>query len=144
MSGVDPNIALHRLHVDPSFRSIKQKKRNFSEEKNLAIQKGVADLIRSHAIRELQFPEWISNVVMSRSPTTSGGCALTLPTSTRPALRTITHYFVWEGWSTEVQSTRYSTSSTPREDTIKFCSMKMTKKKPRSSHNMGCTAGGEW
>ncbi|GAA0160782.1 hypothetical protein LIER_17258 [Lithospermum erythrorhizon] len=56
MPGVDPNIALHRLHVDSSFRPIKQKKRNFSEEKNPAIQKEVADLIRSHTIRELQFP----------------------------------------------------------------------------------------
>ncbi|GAA0146472.1 hypothetical protein LIER_36326 [Lithospermum erythrorhizon] len=64
MPGVDPDITLYRLHVDPSFRPIKQKKRNFSDEKNLAIQKEVGDLIMSHAIREMKFPEWISNVVM--------------------------------------------------------------------------------
>ncbi|GAA0162202.1 hypothetical protein LIER_18344 [Lithospermum erythrorhizon] len=29
MPGVDPDIPLHRLHVNPSFRPIKQKKRNF-------------------------------------------------------------------------------------------------------------------
>ncbi|GAA0157491.1 hypothetical protein LIER_14747 [Lithospermum erythrorhizon] len=39
MPWVDPNIALHRLYVDPSFRPIKQKKRNFWDEKNLTIQK---------------------------------------------------------------------------------------------------------
>ncbi|GAA0140994.1 hypothetical protein LIER_02238 [Lithospermum erythrorhizon] len=54
--GCGPDTALHRLHVDPSFRPIKQKKRNFSDEKNLAIQKEVADLMKSHAIRELHFP----------------------------------------------------------------------------------------
>ncbi|GAA0148740.1 hypothetical protein LIER_36787 [Lithospermum erythrorhizon] len=41
-----------------------QKKRNFSEEKNLAIQEEVEELIKAGAIRELQFPEWIANVVM--------------------------------------------------------------------------------
>ncbi|GAA0138989.1 hypothetical protein LIER_00625 [Lithospermum erythrorhizon] len=68
MPGVDPNVALHRLHVDSSFRPNKQKNRNFSNEKNLVIQKEVADQIRSHAIRELQLPDWISNVVMVKKP----------------------------------------------------------------------------
>ncbi|GAA0173385.1 hypothetical protein LIER_27012 [Lithospermum erythrorhizon] len=49
MLGVDPNIALHCLHVDPSFRPIKQKKRNFSDETNLAIQE-VTNLMKSHTI----------------------------------------------------------------------------------------------
>ncbi|GAA0186605.1 hypothetical protein LIER_33893 [Lithospermum erythrorhizon] len=36
----------YNLHVDPSFRPIKQKNRKFSDEKNIAIQKEVEDLIR--------------------------------------------------------------------------------------------------
>ncbi|GAA0140258.1 hypothetical protein LIER_01639 [Lithospermum erythrorhizon] len=62
--GVDKEIALRRLHVDPSFKPVKQKKRNFSDEKNRAIQKEVEELVATKAIRELQFLEWIANVVM--------------------------------------------------------------------------------
>ncbi|GAA0152522.1 hypothetical protein LIER_43182 [Lithospermum erythrorhizon] len=54
MPGVDAELSLHRLHVDPSFRLVKQKKRNFSDEKNLAIQKEVEELVKADALRELQ------------------------------------------------------------------------------------------
>ncbi|GAA0142582.1 hypothetical protein LIER_03446 [Lithospermum erythrorhizon] len=64
MLGVDTELSLHRLHVEPSCRPVKQKKRNFSDEKNLAIQKEAEELVKANAIRELQFPEWIANVVM--------------------------------------------------------------------------------
>ncbi|GAA0176224.1 hypothetical protein LIER_29256 [Lithospermum erythrorhizon] len=62
--GVDVELALQRLHADPSFQPVKQKKRNFLDEKNLAIQKEIEDLAKANAIRELQFPEWITNAVM--------------------------------------------------------------------------------
>ncbi|GAA0163055.1 hypothetical protein LIER_19020 [Lithospermum erythrorhizon] len=61
---VDPEISLHNLHLDPSYKPVKQKKRNFSEEKNLAIREEVDELIKAGAIRELEFLEWIANVVM--------------------------------------------------------------------------------
>ncbi|GAA0162434.1 hypothetical protein LIER_18526 [Lithospermum erythrorhizon] len=61
---VDPEISLHKLHLDPSYKPVKQKKRNFSEEKNLAIREEVEKLMKVGAIWELQFPEWIANVVM--------------------------------------------------------------------------------
>ncbi|GAA0147828.1 hypothetical protein LIER_07434 [Lithospermum erythrorhizon] len=48
MTGVDKEIALHKLHVDPSFKPVKQKKRNFSDDKNRAIQKEVEELIRKN------------------------------------------------------------------------------------------------
>ncbi|GAA0158161.1 hypothetical protein LIER_15258 [Lithospermum erythrorhizon] len=37
MPGVDPEISLHKLHLDPSYKPVKQKKRNFSEEKKLVM-----------------------------------------------------------------------------------------------------------
>ncbi|GAA0153630.1 hypothetical protein LIER_37709 [Lithospermum erythrorhizon] len=64
MSGVDANISIYTLHVDPSHRHIKQKKRNLFEEKNQTIQEEIDELIKVVAIRELQFPKWIVNVVM--------------------------------------------------------------------------------
>ncbi|GAA0157125.1 hypothetical protein LIER_14457 [Lithospermum erythrorhizon] len=50
MLGVDPAVVLHRLHVDPLFPPIKQRKRTFSEEKNVAIIEEVANLMNTFAI----------------------------------------------------------------------------------------------
>ncbi|GAA0146361.1 hypothetical protein LIER_06339 [Lithospermum erythrorhizon] len=47
MLGVDPEISLHKLHLDSSYKPVKQKKRNFSEEKNLAIEEVI--LLEGHA-----------------------------------------------------------------------------------------------
>ncbi|GAA0158284.1 hypothetical protein LIER_15359 [Lithospermum erythrorhizon] len=57
MPGVDPEIAIHRLHVDSMFVPIKQRNRTFSDEKNMAIRNEVEALLKAKAIRELQFPE---------------------------------------------------------------------------------------
>ncbi|GAA0156742.1 hypothetical protein LIER_38337 [Lithospermum erythrorhizon] len=51
MPGVDAGLFIYRLHVDASFQPIKQKKRNSSDEKNLAIQKEVEELVVAKAIR---------------------------------------------------------------------------------------------
>ncbi|GAA0156475.1 hypothetical protein LIER_43362 [Lithospermum erythrorhizon] len=56
--------ALVTLIKNPSFKPVKQKKRNFSDDKNRAIQKEVEELVATKAISERQFPEWIANVVM--------------------------------------------------------------------------------
>ncbi|GAA0168225.1 hypothetical protein LIER_22990 [Lithospermum erythrorhizon] len=64
MPGVDPEVAIHRLHVDSMFVPIKQRKRTFSDEKNMAIGIEVEALLKARPIRELQFPEWIVNVVL--------------------------------------------------------------------------------
>ncbi|GAA0140624.1 hypothetical protein LIER_01933 [Lithospermum erythrorhizon] len=72
MSGVHADLAIHRLYSDPSFRHVTQKKRNFSYEKNLSIPEEVEELVHANAIRELQFPEWIVNIVMSNRQRSSG------------------------------------------------------------------------
>ncbi|GAA0139083.1 hypothetical protein LIER_00702 [Lithospermum erythrorhizon] len=63
MPGLSSEVALHKLHVNPSHRPMKKKKRNFLEEKSLAIRSEVDKLIKAGAIKELQFSEWISNVI---------------------------------------------------------------------------------
>ncbi|GAA0155089.1 hypothetical protein LIER_12905 [Lithospermum erythrorhizon] len=60
MPRVDPKISLHKLHLDPSYKPVKLKKRNFSEEKNLAIREEVDESIKAGAIREWQLPEDIT------------------------------------------------------------------------------------
>ncbi|GAA0151850.1 hypothetical protein LIER_10478 [Lithospermum erythrorhizon] len=68
MPGMDAELSLHILHLDPSFRPVEQKKRNFSDEKNPAIQKEVEELVKTNAIREFEFPEWIANMVIMKKP----------------------------------------------------------------------------
>ncbi|GAA0140886.1 hypothetical protein LIER_02156 [Lithospermum erythrorhizon] len=64
MPGIDPAITVHWLYVDTTFLPIKQKKRNFSDEKNMMIREEVQTLLKANAIRELKFPKWIANVVL--------------------------------------------------------------------------------
>ena len=68
MPGVDPQVALHKLHADPAFKPVKQKKRNFNEEKQSTIRREVKKQVSAKAIREIQFPEWIANVVLVKKP----------------------------------------------------------------------------
>ncbi|GAA0164585.1 hypothetical protein LIER_20181 [Lithospermum erythrorhizon] len=64
MPGVDSEMAIHRLHVDSMFVPIKQRKRTFSDEKKMEIRTKYEALLKARAIRELQFPEWIANVLV--------------------------------------------------------------------------------
>ncbi|GAA0166191.1 hypothetical protein LIER_21405 [Lithospermum erythrorhizon] len=52
----------------PNARPVKQKKRLFSDEKNAAIREEVQALLKAQAIRELQFPEWVANVILVKKP----------------------------------------------------------------------------
>ncbi|GAA0149211.1 hypothetical protein LIER_36885 [Lithospermum erythrorhizon] len=62
MHGIDTSVALHKLHVDSMYVPIKQKKRN--DEKNQAVIAEYELLLKVDVIRELQFLEWIANVVL--------------------------------------------------------------------------------
>ncbi|GAA0162449.1 hypothetical protein LIER_18539 [Lithospermum erythrorhizon] len=64
MASIDPEIAIHRLYVDSKSLPIKQKKRNFNDEKNAVIREEIQALLKDKAIGELKFPNWITNVVL--------------------------------------------------------------------------------
>ncbi|XP_073152515.1 uncharacterized protein [Henckelia pumila] len=55
---------VHRLNILAGARPIKQKKRHFGPEKDKVIKKEVEELLRAGHIREVQFPSWLSNVVL--------------------------------------------------------------------------------
>ncbi|GAA0185115.1 hypothetical protein LIER_32403 [Lithospermum erythrorhizon] len=50
MPGIDPNIVVHKLYVDPRFQPIKQKKRLFNNKKKKAIREEVQTLLKADAI----------------------------------------------------------------------------------------------
>ena len=54
----------HRLNVNPSFKPVKQKRRSFTLERQKAINEEVGKLLQAKAIREVEYPEWLANVVL--------------------------------------------------------------------------------
>ncbi|XP_075475860.1 uncharacterized protein LOC142513968 [Primulina tabacum] len=64
LTGTSPDVAEHRLNILPNSRPVKQKKRHFGPEKDIVIKKEVGELLSAGHIREVQFPTWLSNVVL--------------------------------------------------------------------------------
>ena len=63
MGGIDPTVITHKLNVSPSFKPIKQKRRSFVPERQKAINEEVGKLLQEGAIKEVEYPEWLANVV---------------------------------------------------------------------------------
>ena len=64
MGGLDPIVITHRLNTSPSFKLVKQKRRSFAPERQKAINEEVGKLLQAGAIREVEYPEWLANVVI--------------------------------------------------------------------------------
>ena len=64
VGGIDPAIITHRLNVSPSFKPVKQKKRSFTPERQKLINEEVDKLFQAGAIKEMEYPEWLANVVL--------------------------------------------------------------------------------
>ena len=64
MGGIDPTIITHRLNVSPSFKPVKQKGRSFAPERQKEINEEVGKLLQAGAIREVEYLEWLANVVL--------------------------------------------------------------------------------
>ena len=54
----------HRLNVNPSFKPVKKKRRSFALERQKVINEEVDKLLQAKAIREVEYPEWLANVVL--------------------------------------------------------------------------------
>ena len=63
MGGIDPTIITHRLNNSPSFKPVKQK-RSFTPERQKAINEEVGKLLQAGVIREVEYLEWLANVVL--------------------------------------------------------------------------------
>ena len=61
---VDPEFITHTLNVDPSFPLKKQKWRRSAKQHVEAIKQEVAKLKEAGAIKEVFFPEWLSNTMV--------------------------------------------------------------------------------
>ena len=64
MPEIPPKVITHKLNVDPSFRPVRQKKKNFPPERQEAIKTKVDKLLTADFIWEVYYPDWLANVVM--------------------------------------------------------------------------------
>ena len=64
MGEVDPTVITHRLNINPSFKPVKQKRRSFAPKRQKVINEEVGKLLQAKAIREVEYPEWLANVVL--------------------------------------------------------------------------------
>ncbi|KAL0404048.1 UNVERIFIED_CONTAM: Retrovirus-related Pol polyprotein from transposon gypsy [Sesamum radiatum] len=62
--GIDPEVIVHRLNVDPMVRPVKQKKRAFGVERNRIIEEEVKKLLEAGYVSKVQYTGWLANVVV--------------------------------------------------------------------------------
>jgi len=63
MPRIDPSVIVHK-NVSPSFSPIRQKKQMFPQDQNKAITDEVRKLLEEEFIREVYYPDWLTNAVM--------------------------------------------------------------------------------
>jgi len=64
MPGIDPDFLCHRLTMNPQVRLVRQRRRKFNEERRQVICEETKKLLKADHIREIQYPEWLANVVL--------------------------------------------------------------------------------
>ena len=64
MPGIDPDFLCHHLSVDATVRPVRQRRRKFNEERQQVVKDETQKLLSAGHIREIQYPEWLANVVL--------------------------------------------------------------------------------
>jgi len=64
MPEIDPDFLCHRLTMDEKVRQVIQRRRKFNEKRRLVIKEETQKLLSVGHIREIQYPEWLANVVL--------------------------------------------------------------------------------
>ncbi|PKA50461.1 RNA-directed DNA polymerase like [Apostasia shenzhenica] len=64
VTGMDRAVCEHHLNVSQAITPIAQKKRVMAGERHNAIKEEISKLLGADYIREVQYPRWLTNVVM--------------------------------------------------------------------------------
>ncbi|XP_068474985.1 uncharacterized protein [Phaseolus vulgaris] len=68
MPGIDPDFLCHHLTMDAKVHPVRQRRRKFNEERRLVVKEETQKLLNAGHIREIQYPEWLANVVCRPVP----------------------------------------------------------------------------
>ena len=71
MPGVPRELVEHSLNIKPDAKPVKQPLRRFADERRLAIDKEIAQLMTAGFIKEVIHPEWVANPVLVSKKTGS-------------------------------------------------------------------------
>jgi hypothetical protein len=63
LTGMDRNFIEHKLNIDASVKSRRQKIRKMSDDKVVAVKTEVQRLLDANVIREVMYPKWLANTV---------------------------------------------------------------------------------
>ena len=64
MQGINPSFITHKLSVKPTCKLIKQRRGSFVPKRQKTINEEVSKLLNAKAIREVDYPMWLANVVL--------------------------------------------------------------------------------
>jgi len=64
MPGIDPDFLCHHLSMDATVCLVRQRRGKFNEERQLVVKEETQKLLSVGHIREIQYPEWLANVVL--------------------------------------------------------------------------------
>jgi hypothetical protein len=68
MSGISREVIEHKLGIDPTFKTIKQKERRYTTERRETIRVEVNKLLEVGFIRPVDYPRWLANPVLVEKP----------------------------------------------------------------------------
>lgn len=63
MQGLDPNVVVHRLAIDPSQQPIKQHPQKVRHDITDKIEGEVDKLLKARFIREVWYLKWLANIM---------------------------------------------------------------------------------
>ncbi|KAM1721515.1 hypothetical protein ACFX12_023052 [Malus domestica] len=64
MPGINPEVAYHKLHVNPATKPVIQKRRHFTPERVAIIEVEIDKLLEAEFIEEVTHSAWLANVVL--------------------------------------------------------------------------------
>ena len=64
MPGISPSMAQHHLNLQKKCKPIRQKLRRFHPMHQEVIKQEVDKLLEAGFIKEIQYPEWLANIVV--------------------------------------------------------------------------------
>ena len=62
--GISPKVIQHKLNVNPERKPVQQRRRAFDLERDQAVTEEVTKLLTTSFIREVYYPDWLTNVVL--------------------------------------------------------------------------------
>ena len=129
----DPTIITHRLNVNPSFKPVKQKRRSFAPERQKAINEEVGKLLQGGAIREVEYLEWLANVVLVKKANGKWRLCIDFTDVNKHAQKTVSLFRESTASWMPLPAMNFSVLWMPSPATTRSAWTQTTKKRPRSS-----------